>query len=61
MHSADDLVMCFGGFNGHVVGILIGCVKGIVYISGIWKEECYYWSRNYVCQILALRELKIGR
>ena len=31
MHSADDLVMCFGDFNGHVGRYIDGCdVKEIL-------------------------------
>ena len=35
MYSADDLVMCLDDINGHA------CMKGMVYVRGIWKQECY--------------------
>ena len=33
MHSADDLVMCLGNFNGHVgrhMMVLMGCMEDMV-------------------------------
>ena len=62
MHSADDLAICLGDFNGYV-GRHIDDFH-VVYFRGIWKEECYWsivWRRNYVCQIHGLRERKSGR
>ena len=43
MHSTDDLTMCLGDFNGHVRRHTDGFdrFKDMVYIRGIWKEECH--------------------
>ena len=43
MHSAGDLVMCLGDFNGHIGSHADGFMEDIVWLSGILKEECY-WS-----------------
>ena len=65
MHSADDLVMCLGDFNGfigrHIDGF-DGVHHGVSQRN--LKEECYLsfvWKRNYVCLIHGLRERKRGR
>ena len=43
MHSTDDLVMCLHDLNGHVGRHIDGFdgFKDMVYIRGIWKEECH--------------------
>ena len=44
MHSRDDLVMCVGDFNGQVARHIDSfdmCMADMVYVRGIWKEECY--------------------
>ena len=55
MHSADDLVMCFGDFNGHVGRHIYG-FDGV---TGRYGQrnliECYHsflWRRNYVCEYM---------
>ena len=54
MHSAGDLVMCLGDFNGHV-GRHIDGFDGVHGGYGVGQrnlEECYWsfvWIRNYVC------------
>ena len=55
MHSADDLVMCFGDFNGHI-GRHIGGFDGVHVGYGVGQRNfeegmivVFVWRRNYVC------------
>ena len=67
MHSAGDLVMCLGDFNGHA-GRHIDGFDGVHGGYGVSRRNLegimlfeFCPGRNYVCQIHGLRERKIGR
>ena len=66
MHSADDLVMCLGDFNGHVGRH----IDGFDWVHGGYsvgqrnfegRMLLEFCLENYVCQIRGLRERKRGR
>ena len=67
MHSADDLVMCLGDFNGYI-GRHIDGYDGVHEGYGVGQRNLegrmlrdFRWRKIYVCQVHGLGEKKRGR